>query len=234
MHPQGDPIVSELIEHHLSPYLQWIYYKLAGSRRRSVAKVIFNILFRLEGGHYRSATVRKLIENDYKVSIGAHSYGDCFVPGAFAPSVKVGKFVSIAKDVKVFTQNHPIDRISTHPYFYEKNFGIISEDQLAPATTSIGNDVWIGQNAILLPGCQQVGNGAIIGAGSVVTKNVPDYAIVAGNPAKVIRYRYNADQIQKIQQSKWWDEDYTLICRHQQEFCKTVSELNHAQILSKS
>lgn len=143
---------------------------------------------------------------DYKINVGCHSYGEMFVPGAFAPSVTIGKYVSIAKGVRVFTQNHPINHISTHPYFYEAKLGLVETDTLTPATSIIGHDVWIGQNAILLPGCQKVGHGAIIGAGAVVTKNVPDYAVVAGNPAKIIKFRFDEATIEKLLTLKWWDK----------------------------
>lgn len=193
--------------HWLSGLLVWIYNKLGGRRRRSVARLIYNLLFRLEGGQNRSASVRELISRDYQVSIGAHTYGEMFIPGAFAPSVNVGRYVSSGKGVRVFTQNHPIDWLTTHPYFYEKGFGFVEADLLEPATTEIGNDVWIGQNAILLPGCKVVGNGAIIGAGAVVTKSVPDYAIVAGNPAKILRYRFPEDVIERLLKSRWWEKE---------------------------
>lgn len=218
--------MSDLRKHPLSPILIWIYEVLGGGRRRSVAKIAFKLLFKLEGGQYRSASVRQLLARDYFVEVDEHSYGECFVPGAFAPSVKVGKYVSIAKDVRVFTQNHPIDRISSHPYFYEKGFGVVESDQLEPATTVIGHDVWIGQGAILLPGCKRVGNGSIIGAGSIVTKDVPDYAIVTGNPAKVIRYRFDEDKIKDLQASCWWDKPFSLIKNRNKDFCVSLKDLS--------
>ena len=76
-------------------------------------------------------------------------------------------------------------------------------------STTIGNDVWIGINAIIKAGIT-IGNGAVIGAGSVVTKNVPPYAIVAGNPAKIIRYRYNEEELKEIPE-QWWDKDINSI-----------------------
>jgi hypothetical protein len=68
----------------------------------------------------------------------------------------------------------------------------------------VGNDVWIGHGAILLRGIT-VGNGAVIGAGAVVTKDVPSYAIVAGNPARVLRMRFSAELIELLEQAAWWD-----------------------------
>ncbi|MEE2732188.1 MAG: CatB-related O-acetyltransferase [Pseudomonadota bacterium] len=217
--------MSDLRKHPLSPLLVRIYEVLGGKRRRSVAKLVFKLLFRLEGGQYRSASVRALLARDYCVEVDAHSYGECFVPGAFAPSVKVGKFVSIARDVRVFTQNHPIDRLSSHPYFYERGFGVVESDQLEPSESVIGHDVWIGQGAIILPGCKRVGSGAIIGAGAVVTKSVPDYAIVTGNPAKIIRYRFDEDTIASLLDSLWWERPFNELVQFRKDFCVSVADL---------
>lgn len=69
----------------------------------------------------------------------------------------------------------------------------------------IKNDVWIGQGVTILPGCKKIGNGAIVGAGSVVTHDVPPYAIVAGNPARVLRYRFDEENIKKLEATQWWN-----------------------------
>lgn len=107
--------------------------------------------------------------------------------------------------------NHPIDLITCHPIIYQSNndiFGkegiigilypsqIMNEDEkeLYRRTIIIGNDVWVASNTIILPGVT-IGNGAIIAAGAVVTKDVPAYAIVGGVPAKVIKYRFNEEEI---------------------------------------
>ena len=71
----------------------------------------------------------------------------------------------------------------------------------------IGNDVWIGHNAIILPSVSNIGDGAVIGAGSVVTKDVPPFAVVAGNPAKIILYRFSEEKIREIMKSPWWGKD---------------------------
>lgn len=201
----GD-VHNELKIHKLSYVVEFFYKLSKANKRRVFAKLYFNLLGRLEGGQYRSATMRKLLARDYHCVVGVHSYGDLFLPGAFSPSVKVGKYTSIGRGVRVFTQNHPIDTLSTHPYFYEKQFGIIPEDILEPATTVIGHDVWIGQSAIILPGCKDIGHGAIIGAGAVVTKNVPAYAVVAGNPAKILKFRFEKNEIDKLLHGEWWDK----------------------------
>lgn len=218
----GD-IHNELKTHKLSFIVEFLYNASKANKRRVLAKIYFNVLGRLEGGQYRSATMRKLLARDYHCVVGVHSYGDLFLPGAFSPSVNIGKYTSVGRGVRVFTQNHPIDTLSTHPYFYEKQFGIISEDVLEPETTVIGNDVWIGQSAVILPGCNNIGHGAIIGAGAVVTKNVPAYAVVAGNPAKILKFRFEKDKIDELLRSEWWDKSIIdLTDQH-----KTLINANH-------
>ena len=118
--------------------------------------------------------------------------------------ITIGRYVSFATGVRIFLQNHPLQKLSTHPLFYHgSNDGSQAAD-LPLGSLDIGNDVWIGCNALILPGCRRIGNGAVIGAGAVVTKDVPDFSVVVGNPAKRIRDRFPAEIVERIQASKWW------------------------------
>lgn len=211
---------SELRSHGLSGVICWIYRVLGGRRRKLVARLCINTIMRLEKGAYRSATARRLLEQDWRIKVGAHSYGEMMVPGAFAPSCVIGRYVSVGHDVRLFTQNHPLDCVTTHPYFYERQFGYIQQEMLEPAETVIGHDVWIGQGAIVLPGCRKIGTGAVIGAGAVVTKDVPDYAIVGGNPAKVIKYRFDEDTIQRLLDSRWWEKSPEQLAEFSRFMCQ--------------
>jgi len=121
---------------------------------------------------------------------------------------KVGKFCSISWNVSIGATRHYLDRLSTHSFYYLKRFKMVKEDTKIVEKTNIGNDVWIGANAIVMPNLT-IGNGAVIGAGSVVTKNVPSYAVVAGVPAKILRYRFETEKIRKIEALNWWDWDRT-------------------------
>ena len=122
----------------------------------------------------------------------------------------IGKFCQIAAGVEFIMNgaNHQMNAVSTYPFYI---FG--TWEQTAPdkkdlplkGDTIIGNDVWIGQNVTILPGVQ-IGDGAIIGASSVVGSNVEPYTIVAGNPARPIRKRFDDELIQIMQKLKWWDK----------------------------
>lgn len=131
--------------------------------------------------------------------------------GCMLNNCEIGRFCSIADNVTVGLTNHPLDWVSTSTAFYvcEGNQSIPNDMaslryDAAPPKTVIGNDVWIGKNAILKAGIT-VGNGAMIGMGSVVTKDVPPYAIVAGNPARVIRMRFPQELADRLQASRWWE-----------------------------
>ena len=115
----------------------------------------------------------------------------------------IGKFCSIGNNVLINPWQHPIDLVSTSPKLYRNilKWGGYSD---TPRQTIIGNDVWIGSGSCILEGIK-IGDGAVIGANSVVTRDVPAYAIVVGNPARVIRYRFDSNKIEIINSVHWWD-----------------------------
>lgn len=123
---------------------------------------------------------------------------------------KIGKFSSIGSNVILGLSMHPSDLISTHPAFYSNNkpFKTYSDRMYFEETLKItvGNDVWIGEGALVMGGIK-IGDGAIIAAKAVVTKNVEPYEIVGGVPAKTIRYRFEPEIRSKIQQTKWWNQE---------------------------
>jgi acetyltransferase-like isoleucine patch superfamily enzyme len=129
-------------------------------------------------------------------------------------NTQIGSFCSIANNVKIGGGEHPIDWVSTSPVFYFGRDSVKAKfsefKRPEPSITKIGSDVWIGQNTLIKQGVE-VGVGAIIGMGSIVTKNVPPYAIVAGNPAKLIRYRFDDELISELLKSQWWNLDETKI-----------------------
>lgn len=164
-----------------------------------------------EGGEMTSKTIRKFVRSRYNVDVGQYSYGSCFEPlFNVGGKIKIGRYCSFASNIHYFGANHPINRLSTSPYFYSKEFGFCVSDILRNEL-EIGNDVWIGYGVIITAACHKIGNGAIIGGGSVVTKNVEPYTIVAGNPAKLIRMRFSDEEIQRIEQSQWWIDEPRIV-----------------------
>lgn len=194
----------DFVESRFAPVLRWCYRVLNCKRRWRIARILLQLAMRLERGAMRSATARFFMAKYHGVSIGAWSYGECFDPALLPPGIEIGRYVSVARGVRMFTQNHPLDRLTTHPLLYEHQPGVAETAALPPGKLEIGHDVWIGSNAIITPGCHRVGNGAVIGAGAVVTKDVPDFAIVAGNPARKIRDRFPPEVAARVTASAWW------------------------------
>jgi acetyltransferase-like isoleucine patch superfamily enzyme len=120
----------------------------------------------------------------------------------------IGCFCSIANNVVIGGGAHPINWASTSPVFYNNRDSVkkkFSRFEREPhKQTIVGNDVWIGRSAILMQGLT-IGDGAVIGAGAVVTKDVEPYTIVAGCPARIIRKRFSEDVIEGLLASAWWD-----------------------------
>ena len=159
---------------------------------------------------------RMQIENT--LFLGAFSYG---VSG-FYHTCHIGRYCSFGEDVQIGRHAHPMHWASTSPFFYMDRQSIFGESlppnnliDVKPSvissnrhvylkSTTIGNDVWIGHGAFILPGIN-IGDGAVIAARSVVTKNVPPYAIVAGTPAKVVRFRFPVQTINLLIESRWWE-----------------------------
>ena len=127
----------------------------------------------------------------------------------------IGKFCQIAAGVEFMMNdaNHQMSAVSTFPFYTLEGWNMESpkaEDMPYKGDTVIGNDVWIGQNAVILPGVH-IGDGAIIGANSVVGSNIEPYTVAAGNPARVIRKRFDDELIALMEKFKWWDMDIDTI-----------------------
>lgn len=162
---------------------------------------------RLEGGEMFSSTMRRILSSFHGVEIGRYSYGSCMTPGVLPAGSRVGAYCSFASGLRVFRRNHPVGTLSQHPFFYNRQVGLLAEDRIEAITDNpleIGNDVWIGDRVTILPGCRTIGDGAIVGAGSVLTRDVEPFAIMGGNPAKTIRHRFASNVAAQISDLQWW------------------------------
>lgn len=190
-----------------------------------------NQTFPLEN-YIRLCFLKNIIKNP-NIIVGDYTYYDDFEDVYnFEKNVKyhfdfigdkliIGKFCMIASDVTFIMNgaNHLSESISSYPFaIFGKDWSNAMEGKNYPVKgdTIIGNDVWIGYKASVMPGIQ-IGDGAIIAANSVVTKNVAPYSIVGGNPATEIRKRFSEEQIEQLLELKWWDWDIEKITQNLQK-----------------
>jgi acetyltransferase-like isoleucine patch superfamily enzyme len=191
---------------------------------RYLRKIIREVILRREGAELYSKTLRKIYAKYHGVIVGMYSYG------AFHPILPhgtiIGRYSSIAKPLLVINGSHPITHISSHPFFFNPDLGYVNKLLITRRSKLIiGNDVYIGLDVTIMPSVTNIGDGAVIAAGAVVTKNVPPFAVVAGNPAKIIKYRFSQQVIDQIMQSAWWKKDINVIkenCSEFESFLKNI------------
>ncbi|WP_049142189.1 CatB-related O-acetyltransferase [Enterococcus faecium] len=148
--------------------------------------------------------------------IGKFNY---FGPYSMVNNARIGNYCSFAPNVKVGPGEHSINHVTT----YQKISSKINGFRLSQNPAVIKNDVWCGANVVVMQGVT-IGNGAVIGANAVVTHDIPDYAIAVGIPAKVIRYRFKEESIEKIIRSNWFEEDFEEACSILLELEKGLSQ----------
>lgn len=159
-----------------------------------------------EGGQFVSRSLRTVLAESYGIRVGAHSYGSLLDPGMCDPHTTIGRYVSIGPHVRRFGAGHPLDRASMHPYWYNPRLGHVGSDQdVDRSPVEIAAEAWIGANVTILPGCRRIGVGAVVGAGSVVTADIPDFAIAVGNPARVISLRLDEESRALLMEHKPWE-----------------------------
>lgn len=197
--------------------------------------------------HNRFRFKKVIIDNDCSIDVHSQIEPDCHIfkgtiinkckiasfsyigRNSLIQNAEIGRFCSISKEVNIGLGSHPLDMFSTSQVFYRKSnalkLDIIPKDlgfkEYKPI--QIGHDVWIGTRAIILDGVS-VGHGAVIAANSVVTKDIPPYAIVGGVPAKIIKYRFSETVIREMLELKWWEWEITKIKDEMPHLFKSINQ----------
>lgn len=160
----------------------------------------------------RASTFGRYCEVGARTKVAESTFGDYayVVNDSDIIYTDVGKFCSIAAHTRINPGNHPLERVALSHFTYRSSAYDMGPDDAAffdwrrSFRCVMGNDVWIGHGAVVLPGVK-LGNGAAVGAGAIVTKDVPPFAIVVGNPGKILRYRFTPEIIAALERIAWWD-----------------------------
>lgn len=194
--------MTNIARHIASQLKSWAYWQLMNRLRDT----------KVEGGGVspraligKYCIVRRGSEVGHDVVLGDYSY--ISGPRSYVEAARIGKFCSIARQVVIGVSDHDIAAVTTHPFRVSPEYGglvkrVRSFTQKPPPI--IGNDVWIGMNSVIMRGVI-IGNGAVVAANSVVTKDIPPYAIFGGIPAKLIKNRFSTEIAQSIQRTEWWN-----------------------------
>ena len=215
----------------LTLWLAWLVTKVSVAWGNGGKRIEIGYLVRLSS-----------VELGYGCRLGAgavatrSSLGDFSYAGGGAQLInaRVGKFVSIGSEVLIGLGGHPSqDFVSTHPVFYDQTpnsvmpaLGRSAFSEFAPVV--IGNDVWIGTRSMVLDGVT-IGDGAIVAAGSVVTKDVLPYSVVGGVPARLIRMRFNEEERSFLQTLRWWDKDRAWLERNAGAFADVTALMSSVE-----
>lgn len=178
-----------------------------------VRKIYHNIKKTFDFFRYQKYRLNgNLFDNTVKIGKGSATlrskygkYSGCN-SNCIINDTEIGNFVNIAWNVHIGPRSHIYTNFTTHDFIYTKGEHIYSGGIDGKYINKIGHDVWIGCNVTIMPGVE-IGNGAIVAAGSIVTKSLPPYAIVGGNPAKFIKWRFSKEQINKLEKTKWYEWD---------------------------
>jgi acetyltransferase-like isoleucine patch superfamily enzyme len=182
------------------------------------------------GNNVNIKYAKLVLKEDNHFGAGSKFSGQLFVDKGttigincnFNGDVSVGKYTQIGGYVGVYSSNHPTDHLSL--YTGGNFFGNSLSENTKKGKVSIGSDVWIGHGAVILSNVK-IGDGAVVGAGAVVTHDVAPYAIVGGVPAKLIKYRFTEEVIEKLLWLKWWEKSENWINLNIEKFQKPIQSL---------
>lgn len=212
--------ITKSIEGRFSPFPSRILLPIYGrTNSRAIRSFLRRLVLKSEQGPVYSLTIREMFRRFHGVDIGLYTIGPCGGdPENYSPGTVVGRYSSIYYTTRAIGRAWPYEAGSPQSQFIKSRFA--SPLNESPVTTNllIGNDVFIGHNAIILPTVTVIGDGAFIGAGSVVAANVPPYAVVTGNPARVVRYRFSTERIRLLLKSEWWKRSIDELSGEIEEF----------------
>jgi len=179
----------------------------------------------------RASTFGVYCEVGARTKVAESSFGDYsyVVNDSDIIYTTVGKFCSIAAHTRINPGNHPLERVALSHFTYRSSSYNMGDDDAAffdwrrSFRCVMGNDVWIGHGAVVLPGVK-LGNGAAVGAGTIVTKDVPPFAIVVGNPGRILRYRFAPEIIEALERIAWWDWTHDQLAQGLADFRKMSAD----------
>ena len=211
-------------------YIKGIIKNLFNSRISNISFISANVEVDKTAYIYRGVKAKNAV-------IGAHTY---IAANTDIENAEIGKFCSIADHCRIGMSGHSLQYISTSPIFTQKRNALqerwieedIFEHKSEEERVVLGNDVWVGSH-VLINGGVHVGNGACIAAGAVVVKDIPPYAIVGGVPAKIIRYRFSQEVINKLEDIQWWNLSEEELKQHIHLFQKENISSEELKKLSK-
>jgi acetyltransferase-like isoleucine patch superfamily enzyme len=215
-------------ELHSSPLVVRILHSKLAHRGK-----VLNWALKKEGGMFFSHSFRDYLFRTRQIELGSYSYGIVIDLLNFPVKTVIGRYTSIGPGVKIFQANHPSGFLSMHPFFYRSDIGVAKGESIQRNQLFVGHDVWIGANAIICPGCHRIGNGSIIAAGAVVTKNVPDFSVIGGNPAMVIKKRFEDELATKITSSGWWFQPYEVLKKFSRELTRNLRDNDIDELLTR-
>ena len=199
-------------------------FNLYGLVKSRLRKLIVKLLLRVEGGQFYSKTVRDIYSHYHGVEVGMYTQGAFSASCSLDRHTRIGRYCSISANVAVMNRNHPMEFKSTHAFFFNPALGVCKEDLVAYTPLEIGNDVRIGYGAIIQPHVRKIGDGAVIGPGAVVNKDVPPFAVVVGNPSRIVGYRFAKEIAEELSASKWWAKSIDELKPNRKEFQSLLSD----------
>lgn len=195
--------IKNVIRKILSP----IFLRIKNKKNKTFIEEAY---FSLNHNFHKGVMLRKGSEITPETTLDKYSY--ISGPRSFVDGAIIGKYCSIARQVTIGIKGHNYNWVTTSPIITSPMYGFIDNniDEPQKDNVIIGNDVWIGMNVMIMRGIK-IGDGAVVAAGSIVTKDVEPYSIVGGNPARHIKYRFSQDIIKKLLSIKWWDWEESTI-----------------------